>query len=129
MRSIRIFKPYKRGAVTRSGKFLVTTKNRILFVIPFIDKVTKIDMREQRLRIPPQKILTRDNSEIMVESEIHYTVCDPVMAFDHIDNVETTLENLVITHVRKVLGSRNWNLQKSVMNLKEYSMKPQKNGE
>jgi regulator of protease activity HflC (stomatin/prohibitin superfamily) len=107
MRSIKIFKPYERGVVTRSGKFVGTTESRILYIIPLIHKVTRVDMREQELRIPSQKITTKDNSEIVVEPEIHYKISSPAVAFDHLDNMETALEDLVMTHVRKVVESLN----------------------
>lgn len=105
IRSIKIFKPYERGVVTRSGKFLGTTESRILYIIPLIHKVTRVDMREQELRIPSQKMLTKDNSEIVVEPEIHYKISSPAVAFDHLDNMGTALENLALTHLRKVVGS------------------------
>jgi len=76
-RAIRIIRPYEKGVVERLGKFMRVWDPGLHLLIPFIDRVTKVDMRENVVDVPPQEVITKDNVAVTVDAVVYYEATDP----------------------------------------------------
>jgi regulator of protease activity HflC (stomatin/prohibitin superfamily) len=101
--SIKIVTEYERGVIFRLGR-LVGAKGPGLFVIiPFIDRMVKVDLRVVTMDVPSQEVITRDNVTVRVNAVVYFRVVDPessvVKVLDHIRATsqisQTTLRNVL----------------------------------
>lgn len=107
-KSVRIVNEYERGVVFRLGR--VTTSNLkgpgLRILIPFIDRMIKVDLRTVTLDVPPQEVITKDNVTIKVNAVIYFNVMNPTDAVLKIANhfmatslyAQTTLRNILGQH-------------------------------
>ncbi|MDP9020729.1 MAG: SPFH domain-containing protein, partial [Actinomycetota bacterium] len=65
---IKIIRPYQRGLVERLGKYKDTVNPGLRIIVPGIDRMTPIDMREQVIDVPPQEVITEDNVVTSVDA-------------------------------------------------------------
>lgn len=72
--SQKIVNNYERGLVERLGKYLKDVGPGLNFIVPFIDKLVKVDMREKVIDVPPQEVITKDNVGVTVDAVIYYQV-------------------------------------------------------
>jgi len=113
--TIKIVQEYERGVIFRLGR-LVGAKGPGLFVIiPFIDRMVKVDLRIVTLDVPPQDIITKDNVTVRVNAVVYFRVVDPqnsvVKVLDHIRATsqisQTTLRNVLgQSELDELLASR-----------------------
>jgi regulator of protease activity HflC (stomatin/prohibitin superfamily) len=102
---IRIVKQYERGVKLRFGRYVSTMDPGLRFMIPYVDRVIKVDMRtltwvlEER-----QEIITRDNVTVHVDAVVYFNVIDPVKAVLEVEDYKTATEQLALTSLRSVLG-------------------------
>ncbi len=76
--AIKIVKEYERGVIFRLGRVQGGAKGPGLFILlPFVDKMVKIDLRIVTMEVPPQEIITRDNVPARVTAVIYFRVVDP----------------------------------------------------
>jgi regulator of protease activity HflC (stomatin/prohibitin superfamily) len=75
--AIRIVRPYEKGIVERLGKYQHTYDSGLHFIIPFVDRITKVDMRENVVDVPPQEVITKDNVVVTVDAVVYYEATDP----------------------------------------------------
>ncbi|MFN8484916.1 MAG: slipin family protein [Anaerolineae bacterium] len=102
--SIRVVQEYERGVIFRLGR-LVGAKGPGIFVIyPFIDKMTKIDLRVYTLDLPSQECITRDNVTVKVSAVVFYQVLDPARAVVAVDDYRRNIFQVGQTSLRSVLG-------------------------
>jgi len=106
IRGVRIVGPYQKGIVVRLGKYHSLLGSGINFVIPFIDEVIKVDMREQVINVEPQKVITKDNVVVLVDAVIYYKVIDPVKAEFEIANFAIAATTLAQTTLRNLIGDK-----------------------
>ena len=71
---IKTVRPWERGAVERLGRFVRLASPGLTFIVPFIELMRKVDMREQFVKVPPQEVITRDNVVVTVDAIIYYEV-------------------------------------------------------
>jgi regulator of protease activity HflC (stomatin/prohibitin superfamily) len=102
--SIRIIRPYERGLVERLGKFQRILDPGLNMIVPFFDTVSKIDMREMVLDVPPQLVITKDNVNVEVDAVIYAQVTDPVRARYEVANYIMAATKLAQTNLRNVFG-------------------------
>ena len=104
--AIRIFNEYERGVIFRLGRLVKGdgVGPGIAIVIPFIDKVMKIDLRVVTLDVPPQDVITKDNVTLTVNAVIYYRVTDPSRAIVKVENFHYATSQLAQTTLRSVLG-------------------------
>ena len=102
--SIRIVRPFERGLVERLGKFQRILEPGLNMIVPFFDTVSKLDMREIVLDVPPQLVITRDNVGVEVDAVIYSQVTDPVRAKYEIANHILAATKLAQTNLRNVIG-------------------------
>ena len=87
------------------GKYTDTVGPGIFFMIPGVQSVKKVDIREQVVTVPEQQIITRDNVGMAVDGVIYVQIIDPYQATYDINNVFMAVVNLAQTNLRSVLGT------------------------
>jgi regulator of protease activity HflC (stomatin/prohibitin superfamily) len=106
VKSVRIVNEYERGVVFRLGRVnpgnLKGPGLRIL--VPFIDRMLKVDLRTVTFDVPPQEVITKDNVTIKVNAVIYFSVMNPIDAVLKIANHFTATSLYSQTTLRNVLG-------------------------
>ncbi len=102
--AIRIVRPYEKGIVERFGKYQKTFDSGLHFIIPFVDRITKVDMRENVVDVPPQEVITSDNVVVTVDAVVYYEATDPVKLMYNVANFYMAATKLAQTNLRNVIG-------------------------
>ncbi len=102
--SLRIIRPFQRGLVERLGRFHNKREPGLNMIIPFIETLKRIDMRERVLDVPSQSIITKDNVVVEVDAIIYCQVTDPFKAYYEITDFITAAVKLAQTNLRNTLG-------------------------
>lgn len=101
---IRIIRPWQKGLIERLGKYQRTADSGLTLIIPFIEKMIKVDMREQVVDVPPQGVITKDNVVVEVDAVIYHEVTDPVKVTYNVANFYTAATKLAQTNLRNLIG-------------------------
>ncbi len=101
---IKIVRPYQRACVERLGRYQRTVQPGLNFIIPFIERLLKVDMREQVVDVPPQEVITKDNATVTVDAIIYYEVTDPVKVLYNVAQFRLATIKLAQTNLRNVVG-------------------------
>ena len=104
--SVRVIKQYEKGLVIRLGRYDHTADAGIVFLIPFIDSLIRVDMREALINVLPQSVITADNVVVTVDAVIYYKVVDPVKAEFEIQNFNFAATTLAQTNLRNLIGDK-----------------------
>jgi len=102
--SIKIISPYQKGVVERLGRYVRTAEPGLTIIIPFLDKLRKVDMREQVVDVPPQEVITKDNVVVTVDAIVFYEATDPVKLVYNIADFFVAATKLAQTNLRNVVG-------------------------
>lgn len=102
--SIRMLQPNERGIVVRLGKYRRTVGSGITFLIPFLESIRKVDIREQVVDIEPQEVITKDNVVVTVDAIVYYEVTDPFKLYYSIANFRVAVTRLAQTSLRNMIG-------------------------
>lgn len=105
-KSVRIVKQYEKGLIVRLGRYYSTADSGVSFLIPFIDSIIPIDMREQVISVEPQQVITKDNVQVEVDAVIYYKVVDPVKAQFEVANFYYAATTLAQTNLRNLIGDK-----------------------
>jgi len=102
---IRILREYERGVVFRLGRLLDPPKGPgVVFLIPIVDRIVKVDLRTITLNIPPQEVITKDNVPARVNAVAYFRIVDPEAAIVQIENFMVATSQIAQTTLRSVLG-------------------------
>jgi regulator of protease activity HflC (stomatin/prohibitin superfamily) len=101
---VRVVRPWQKGVVERLGKYLRTAESGITLIIPLLDSMHKIDMREQVVDVPPQEVITNDNVVVTVDAVVYYEATDPVKLIYNVADFYTAATKLAQTNLRNVIG-------------------------
>jgi regulator of protease activity HflC (stomatin/prohibitin superfamily) len=104
--AIKVVKEWERGVILRLGRLVGAKGPGLFFIIPFIDRMIKVDLRVVTLDVPQQEVITRDNVTVRVDAVVYFRVVDPeasvVKVLDHIRATslisQTTLRNVLGQH-------------------------------
>ncbi|MDZ4181141.1 MAG: SPFH domain-containing protein, partial [Coriobacteriia bacterium] len=102
--AIKIVRPYEKGIVERFGRYQHTYDSGLHIIFPFVDKLTKIDMRENVVDVPPQEVITKDNVVVTVDAVVYYEATDPVKLIYNVANFYMAATKLAQTNRRNVIG-------------------------
>jgi regulator of protease activity HflC (stomatin/prohibitin superfamily) len=102
--AIRIIRPYEKGVVERFGRYQHTFEPGLHFIVPFVDRLTKVDMRENVVDVPPQEVITKDNVVVTVDAVVYYEATDPVKLIYNVANFYLAATKLAQTNLRNVIG-------------------------
>ena len=105
-KSYRIVNQYQKGLVIRLGKYHSTVNSGVTLLMPFIDSLIAVDMREQVISVQPQKVITKDNVSVIVDAVIYYKVVDPVKAEFEIEDFDYAATTLAQTNLRNLIGDK-----------------------
>ncbi|OQD58657.1 hypothetical protein MBBAR_11c00500 [Methanobrevibacter arboriphilus JCM 13429 = DSM 1125] len=103
-KSVKILRPYEKAVVERFGKYQRTVESGLVFLIPFIESIRKVDLREQVVDVPPQEVITKDNTVVIVDCVIFYEVTDPFNAVYNVVNFYQAITKLAQTNLRNIIG-------------------------
>src|SRR5947207_5894738 len=102
----RTVKQYEKGLITRMGKFHAITSSGLTIIVPFTDSIIRVDMREQVISVPPQKLITKDNVTVEVDAVVYYKVVDPVKCQFEVQDFGYACTTLAQTNLRNLIGDR-----------------------
>ncbi len=101
---IKVLREYDRGVVFRLGRLVDHRGPGIIFVIPLVEKMLKVDMRTITMDIPPQDVITRDNVSVKVSAVLYFRVIDPNRAVVEVENYLFATSQLAQTTLRSICG-------------------------
>ena len=102
--AIKILREYERGVIFRLGRLIDQKGPGLILLIPFIDRMVKIDLRTVTLNIPPQEVITRDNVPTSVNAVCYFRVVDSNRAVTEVENYLIATSQISQTSLRAVLG-------------------------
>jgi regulator of protease activity HflC (stomatin/prohibitin superfamily) len=92
--------------IERFGRYTKTLTPGLHLIVPFVDTVgRKMNMQENVLDIPPQKVITKDNATVQVDAVSFYQVVDAARAAYEVQNLHLAITNLALTNIRSVMGN------------------------
>src|ERR671930_388384 len=103
--SIRVLREYERGVIFRLGRLIAQKGPGLIFLIPIIDRMVRVDLRTVTLNIPPQEVITRDNVTARVNAVAYFRVIDPNRAIVEVENFLVATSQISQTTLRSVLGT------------------------
>ena len=105
-KSARIVRQYEKGLVMRLGKFHALAPSGLTLIMPIIDDLIRVDMREQVITVPPQKLITKDNVTVEVDAVVYYKVVDPMKSQFEVQDFGYACTTLAQTNLRNLIGDR-----------------------
>lgn len=102
--ALKIVKQYEQGLVERFGKYRDSRDPGLQLIVPFIDKMRRVDMREIVVDVPPQEVITKDNVVVTVDAVVYYQATDPVKLVYNVQNFVLAATKLAQTNLRNVIG-------------------------
>src|SRR5690348_15333738 len=102
--TIRILREYERGVIFRLGKLLGAKGPGLVFLIPIVDKMVKMDLRVVTIDVARQEVMTRDNVPATVDAVVYFRVVDPIAAVVKVENFWKATSLIAQTTLRSVLG-------------------------
>ena len=102
--AIKIVSQFEKGLVERFGRFDRIVDPGLRFIIPFIERIRRVDMREQVVDVPPQEVITRDNVVVTVDAVVYYQATDPVKLRYNVANFILAATKLAQTNLRNIVG-------------------------
>src|ERR671938_1193055 len=106
--AIKVVKEYERGVIFRLGRVRGGPKGPGLFILlPFVDRMVKIDLRTVTMDVPPQDVITRDNVPARVNAVVYFRVVDPNRSVVEVENHVLATSQISQTTLRSVLGQKD----------------------
>ena len=104
LKSFRIVRPYQRGVIERLGRYHATADPGLKVIVPFIDRLILVDMREQVVEVPPQEVITSDNVVVTVYAVVYNEATDAQRLLYNVANFELAVTKLAQTNLRNLIG-------------------------
>jgi regulator of protease activity HflC (stomatin/prohibitin superfamily) len=102
--AIRILREYERGVIFRLGKLLGAKGPGLIFLIPIVDRMVRMDLRVVTIDVPRQEVMTHDNVPVSVDAVLYFRVIDPQAAVVKVENFLKATSLIAQTTLRSVLG-------------------------
>jgi regulator of protease activity HflC (stomatin/prohibitin superfamily) len=102
--AVKVVYQYQRGVLFRFGRLIGIRKPGLNLILPWIDRLVKVDLRTRTVILKPQEVITRDNVTVHVDAVVYYNVFDPERAVLQVEEYHTATEQLALTTLRSVLG-------------------------
>jgi regulator of protease activity HflC (stomatin/prohibitin superfamily) len=106
-RAARVVAQYEKALVLRLGKYRATVGSGLTFLMPVVEDMIKVDMRERVINVEPQKVITKDNVSVTVDAVIYYRISDPVKATFEVQNFGYAATTLAQTNLRNLIGDKS----------------------
>ena len=101
---VRILREYERGVIFRLGRLIAQKGPGLIFLIPIVDRMVRIDLRTVTLTVPPQEVITKDNVTVRVTAVAYFRVIDSNRAVTEVENFLLATSQIGQTTLRSVLG-------------------------
>lgn len=101
---IRKVNQYERGLVERFNAYEKTVDPGLRYIVPFVQRILRVNMREQVIDVPPQEIITEDNVVVTIDAVVYYQIMDPKKALYEIEDFELAIVKLAQTTLRNIVG-------------------------
>ena len=102
--NVRVLREYQRGVCFRLGRLRPIAGPGPVFLLPFVDRMIRVDLRTVTLTIPPQEIITRDNVPARVNAVAYFRVVRPELAITEVEAYPVATSQIAQTTLRSVLG-------------------------
>ncbi len=122
--AIKIVQEYERGVIFRLGRLVGPRGPGLFFIIPFVDRMVKVDLRTITLDIPSQEAITKDNVTVKVNAVAYFRVMDPSRAIVAVEDYRRATWQIAQTSLRSVLGQSD--LDSLLIHREEINQKLQK---
>jgi regulator of protease activity HflC (stomatin/prohibitin superfamily) len=100
----KILQEYERGVIFFLGRFQKVKGPGLIVLIPFVQKMVKVDLRVVVMDVPTQDVISRDNVSVKVNAVIYFRIVDPEKAVIRVANAFEATSQLSQTTLRSVLG-------------------------
>jgi regulator of protease activity HflC (stomatin/prohibitin superfamily) len=101
---IKIVREYERGVVFRLGRLMPARGPGIILLIPYIEKMIKVDLRIVTMDVPRQEVMTRDNVPVSVDAVVYFRVVNPEDAVVKVENYVRATALIAQTTLRSIIG-------------------------
>jgi regulator of protease activity HflC (stomatin/prohibitin superfamily) len=102
--AIKVVKEYERGVVFRLGRLVGPRGPGLILLIPFIERMVKVDLRTVTMDVPAQEVITRDNVTVRVNAVAYFRVLDPRAAVVNVADYIRATSQIAQTTLRSILG-------------------------
>lgn len=102
--SIKVVQEYERGVVFRLGRLVGARGPGLILLIPFVERMQKVDLRTITMDIPAQEVITEDNVTIRVNAVCYFRVIDPNASVVNVADYIRATSQIAQTTLRSVLG-------------------------
>ena len=102
--AVKIVPEYERGVVFRLGRVIGAKGPGLFFIIPFVDRMVRVDLRVITMDVPPQEVITKDNVTVKVDAVVYFRVVDPNAAVIKVLDFVRATSLISQTTIRNVLG-------------------------
>ena len=105
--AIKIMAEYQRIVIFRLGRLLGIKGPGLVFIIPIIDSIIKLDLRTRVIDVPKQRVITQDNVTVDVDAVVYFRITDPQKAVIEVQRYDVATSLLAQTTLRDVLGQKS----------------------
>jgi regulator of protease activity HflC (stomatin/prohibitin superfamily) len=102
--SIKVLNEYERGVMFTLGRFTGIKGPGVIFVIPLVQQMRKVDLRVIVLNVPKQDVITRDNVSVKVNAVVYFRIVDAGKAIIQVENAFDATSQVAQTTLRSVVG-------------------------
>src|SRR5579884_3221311 len=102
--AVKVVQEYERGVIFRLGRLVGAKGPGLFFILPFVDRMVKIDLRTITLEIPPQEVITRDNVSVKVTAVVFFRIINPNDAVIKVVDFMRATSQISQTTLRSALG-------------------------
>ncbi|MCP4541518.1 MAG: slipin family protein [Chloroflexi bacterium] len=102
--AIKVIQQWELGIVLRFGRVISIRKAGLNFILPWVDRLVRVDMRVETLVLEPQEVITRDNVTVHVDAVVYFKVIDAEKAVVAVKNYVKATTQMSLTTLRSVLG-------------------------
>ncbi len=102
--SVRVVSEYERGVIFRLGRLIGVKGPGLFFIIPYIDRMVKVDLRVVTMDVPAQDVITKDNVTVRVNAVVYFRVVSPADAVIKVLDHYKATSQISQTTLRNVLG-------------------------
>ena len=102
--AVKIVTEYERGVIFRLGRLVGARGPGLFFIIPFVDRMVKIDLRVITMDVPSQEVITKDNVTVKVDAVVYFRVVDPEASVVKVLDFVRATSLICQTTIRNVLG-------------------------
>jgi regulator of protease activity HflC (stomatin/prohibitin superfamily) len=102
--AVKVVKEYERGVVFRLGRLVGPRGPGLILLLPFIERMTKVDLRTVTMDVPAQEVITKDNVTVRVNAVVYFRVLDPNAAVVNVADFIRATSQISQTTLRSILG-------------------------